>query len=97
VVPGATTEYLVEVWPIGHVFRAGHRILIKVHAPPSVDSYYAYAPRSAPGINTVLHGSLAPSRVMLPLVPLRGVHLGPPLACGAQEGVRCVPPGDALY
>jgi uncharacterized protein len=90
VTPGQTYEYLVEVWPVGHVFRAGHRISVKVHAPPFVDSYYAYVPRSAPGVNTILQGPDTPSRIMLPMVPLHGVRLGPPLACGAQEAVRCV-------
>ena len=90
ITPGQTYEYLVEVWPVGHVFRAGHRISVKVHAPPFVDSFYAYVPRSAPGVNTILHGPDTPSRVMLPMVPLAGVGLGPPLPCGAQEAVRCV-------
>ena len=90
--PGETNEYLVEVWPVGHVFRAGHRIVVKVHAPPFVDSYYAYVPRSAPGVNTVLHGADHPSRIMLPMVPVPS--LGPEVACGAQEEVRCVPPGE---
>jgi len=92
VVPGETNEYLVEVWPVGHVFRAGHRIVVKVHAPPFVDSYYAYVPRSAPGVNTVLHGSDHPSRIMLPVVPAPALGTEP--ACGAQEAVRCVPPGQ---
>lgn len=90
ITPGQTYEYLVEVWPVGHVFRAGHSISVKVHAPPLVDSYYAYVPRSAPGVNTVLQGPDTPSRIMLPMVPLAGVGLGPPLPCGAQEAVRCV-------
>ena len=49
-------EYLVEVWPVGHVFRAGHRIAVKVHAPPLIDSFYVYVPRTLPGINTILSG-----------------------------------------
>jgi uncharacterized protein len=90
ITPGQTYEYLVEVWPVGHVFRAGHSISVKVHAPPFVDSYYAYVSRSAPGVNTVLQGPDTPSRIMLPMVPLTGVQLGSPLPCGAQEAVRCV-------
>jgi len=90
IVPGQTYEYTVEVFPVGHVLRPGHSLLVKVHAPPFVDSYYAYAPRSAPGVNTILHGPSTPSRVMLPFVPLTGVNLGPELACGAHEAVRCV-------
>jgi putative CocE/NonD family hydrolase len=90
VTPGQTYEYLVEVWPVGHVFRAGHRVSVKVHTPPFVDSFYAYVPRSAPGVNTVLQGPETPSRIMLPMVPLTGVQLDPPLPCGAQEAVRCI-------
>jgi len=94
VTPGQTNEYLVEVFPIGHVFRAGHRILLKVHAPPFVDSYYAYAPRSAPGVNTIVEAPGTASRIMLPMVPLDGVQLGPELPCGAQEAVRCIAEPD---
>lgn len=92
IVPGETNEYLVEVWPVGHVFRPGHRLVIKVHAPPFVDSYYAYVPRSAPGVNTVLHGADHPSRIMLPVVPVP--PLGPEVPCGQQEAVRCIPAGQ---
>jgi putative CocE/NonD family hydrolase len=89
ITPGETYEYLVEVWPVGHVFRPGHRLMVKVHAPPFVDSYYAYVPRSAPGANTILHGPDVPSRLMFPVVPVP--ELGAELPCGAQEAVRCVP------
>jgi predicted acyl esterase len=51
ITPGQTYEYLVEVWPVGHVFRVGHRMSVKMHAPPFVDSFYAHVPRSAPGVN----------------------------------------------
>jgi predicted acyl esterase len=48
ITPGQTYEFLVEVWPVGHVFRAGHRISVKIHAPPFVDSFYAYVPAARP-------------------------------------------------
>jgi uncharacterized protein len=92
ITPGDVNEYLVEVWPVGHVFRPGHRIMIKVHAPPLVDSYYVYVPRSLPGVNTILHSDEYPSRIMLPMVPVP--ELGPEIACGAQEAVRCVAAGQ---
>lgn len=91
ILPLATVEYLIEIWPVGHVFRPGHRIGVKLHAPPFVDSYYAYVPRTLPTLNTVLHGVAFPSRIMLPVVPTPA--LGAELPCGAQEAVRCVPPG----
>jgi putative CocE/NonD family hydrolase len=88
--PGAVYEYLVEVFPVGHVFRPGHRLLVKISAPPILDSFYAYVPKTTPGINTVFHTPAQPSRLVLPLVPLAGAGLGPALACGAQEAVRCI-------
>jgi putative CocE/NonD family hydrolase len=93
ITPLATTEYLIEVFPVGHVFRPGHRIAVKIHAPPFVDSYYVYLPRTAPGVNTIMPGSY----ITLPMVPLDGVTLGPELACGQQEAVRCVAdPGEPV-
>ena len=93
ITPGQTTEYLIEVFPVGHVFRPGHRILVKIHAPPFVDSYYIYIPRTAPSVNTIMPGS----HITLPMVPLTGVTLGPELPCGAQEAVRCIQdPGEPV-
>jgi putative CocE/NonD family hydrolase len=90
ITPAAVTEYLVEVFPVGHVFRPGHRLLVKISAPPILDSYYAYVPKVAPSVNTVFHTVAQPSRLTLPVVPLTGANLGPALACGAQEAVRCI-------
>ena len=89
--PGAPVEYLVEVFPVGHVFRTGHRIVVNVTTPPVSDSLYAYIPKRAPAVNTVLNGGAHASRITLPVVSLDGVALGPELACGTQEAVRCAP------
>jgi putative CocE/NonD family hydrolase len=91
ITPAAVNQYLVEVFPVGHVFRPGHRLLVKISAPPILDSFYAYVPKVTPSVNTVFHTAARPSRLMLPVVPLTGVTLGPELACGAQEAVRCIP------
>ena len=88
VMPGQAETYVVEVFPVGHVFRPGHRIVVLVHSPPLVDSYYAYIPTRAPaGVNTLLTGV---SKLTLPVVPTP--KLGIELACGKQESVRCIPP-----
>lgn len=88
--PLATNEYLVEVFPVGHVLRPGHRLMVKISAPPILDSFYAYAPKTLPGVNTVFHTATQPSRLTLPIVPLTNAGLGPELPCGAQEAVRCI-------
>ncbi|HVF11643.1 MAG TPA: CocE/NonD family hydrolase C-terminal non-catalytic domain-containing protein, partial [Actinomycetota bacterium] len=91
VTPGTVTEYLVEVFPVGHVVRAGHKLQVKVQAPSRVDSYYAYVPKAAPGINTLHFSATRPSRITLPFVGLpTGISGSTPPACGAQEAVRCV-------
>ena len=55
VTPGAVNEYLVEVFPVGHVLRTGHRLMVKISAPPVIDSFYAYVPKVAPTVNTLHH------------------------------------------
>ena len=88
--PGRVYQYLVEVFPLGHVFRPGHRLVVKIHTPPAVDSYYAYVPKRPAGVNTLYHDADRPSHLTLPVVSLAGVRLGPePRPCTLQE-VRCV-------
>jgi uncharacterized protein len=90
ITPGEVVEYLVEVFPIGHVLRPGHRLAVEVKTPPAVDSFYVYVPRRIPAINTLWHDAARPSRVVLPVVPLGGQDLGEPVPCGRQQQVRCV-------
>jgi putative CocE/NonD family hydrolase len=91
ITPLTVYNYLVEIWPIGHIFRPGHRLLVKVMAPPLTDSYYAYAPQRAPSVNSVFHEPELASRITVALVPLTGIKLGPELGCGEQVAVRCLP------
>jgi putative CocE/NonD family hydrolase len=88
--PGAVYEYLVEIFPFGHVFRPGHRLIVKIHTPPAADSFYAYVAKRPVGLNTVLHDAEHPSSLMLPFVPLDGVQLGPEPAPCSLEDIRCV-------
>jgi putative CocE/NonD family hydrolase len=88
--PGKIYEYLVEIFPFGHVFRPGHKLIVKIHAPPLVDSYYAYIPKRPVGVNTLYFGGKTPSKLMLPFVPLNGIDLkAEPKPC-TLEDIRCV-------
>ena len=90
ITPGGTYRYLVEIFPFGHVFRPGHKMIVKITTPPAVDSYYAYVPKRFPGVNTVLHEGKTASSLMLPFVPLNGVRLkAAPKPCSLED-VRCV-------
>jgi predicted acyl esterase len=88
--PGANYRYLVEIFPFGHVFRPGHKMIVKIHTPPQADSYYAYIAKRPAGINTLYHDAENPSSLMLPFVPLNGVELKvAPKSCQLED-VRCV-------
>lgn len=88
VTPGEPVEYLVEIFPVGHVFRAGHRIMVKVMAPPRADSYYAYVQRTPPAVNTIAHDSAHLSRITLPVIP--NAPVGPVLPECTVDNVRCI-------
>lgn len=83
-------RYEIEVFPLGHVFRAGHRLLLRVTTPPAADSIAFYIPTTPPGVNQIYHDAEHPSSILLPIVPLPA--LGAPLGCGQQIGLeRCNP------
>jgi len=90
ITPGATYRYLIEIFPVGHIFRPGHRLVVKIHTPPLADSFYVYVPRRQPGVNTVLHDAEHPSSLMLPFVDLEKVDLGPAREMCALDAIRCV-------
>ncbi|HZT66964.1 MAG TPA: CocE/NonD family hydrolase [Acidimicrobiales bacterium] len=93
VTPGQVVRYEIEVFPVGHVFRPGHRLLLRVTAPPASDSLNFYTPTTPPAVDTIFHDAAHPSSVLLPFIPLDGTTLGPALPCGAQVGLeRCGAP-----
>jgi len=92
--PGVPENYFVEVWPVAHVFRPGHRLVVIVTAPPAVDSDYAFAVQTSQpvSVNTLIYNDEShPSRVTLPVVPATDVTglgaTGP--GCPGYWQVRC--------
>ena len=60
ITPNQVYKYLVEVFPLSHVLRKGHRLVVKIHTPPASDSFYAYVPKRPVGFNTILHVRCVP-------------------------------------
>lgn len=91
IVPAEINEYLVEIFPVAHIFRPGHTILIKVMAPPAVDSQYSYTPGTPPvTVNTLYFSPTQLTRVTLPVLQPPGFTVdasGP--ECGEYNSVRC--------
>jgi uncharacterized protein len=91
VAPGEVVDYLIDVFPVGHVFLPGHELVVKVHAPPLDDNDYAYVQKTLPGVNTLHFGGDTPSRLMLPLIPMSEVQgFQPPAGPCAYVSMRCV-------
>ena len=59
----------VEVFPFGHLLRAGSRLRVWVEAPTFLPQLWAFTPTPAPTQVTVLHDADHPSRLVLPRVP----------------------------
>ena len=92
--PGEPVDYKVEVWPVAHVFRPGHQLVVVVTAPPAVDSDYAFAAQTTQpvSVNTVFYDDPKyPSSITLPVVPVGEIEdLGPTEpGCGDYWQVRC--------
>ncbi|HEX2084777.1 MAG TPA: CocE/NonD family hydrolase [Solirubrobacteraceae bacterium] len=92
VTPGQPVEYLIDVFPFGHVFQPGHELVVKVSAPPADDNDWMYVAKAPPGVNTLHFGGATPSRLMLPVVPMRYVADYEPVEgqCPYQS-MRCLP------
>jgi hypothetical protein len=88
---GEPQRYEIEIYPLGHVFRPGHELVLQLHAPPPNDplSIGTYAPATAPGVVDVLSDAKHRSSVLLPVLP----KLPPkwkPATCADVAGELCL-------
>jgi putative CocE/NonD family hydrolase len=67
--PGAPVLARLEVFPFGHVFRAGSRLRVWVESPTVLPQLWAFAPFPTPARVTILHDAEHPSQIVLPVVP----------------------------
>lgn len=93
VTPLAIERYTIEIFPLGHVFRTGHRILIQIHTPPMTDGLWGYTPSHQPALVTVYHDAEHPSFVQLPVVtPDAPISDVTPADCRVPGGFPCSAP-----
>lgn len=94
--PGVPHEFAIEVFPVGHVFRPGHRLLLRVSPPPRADRVtrhgdgnpaYEYESAPPPGSVTILRDREHPSSVLVPLLPELPPIADPPPKPGEQNGI----------
>jgi putative CocE/NonD family hydrolase len=91
ILPGKVYRYDIEVWPLAHLLREGHRLVVRIHSPPATDGIWSYEPLDTPGVNTIHRSSEYPSSVLFPLQEWpENEPLPPKQDCGQPEGYRCV-------
>jgi hypothetical protein len=90
--PARVQNYLIDIFPVGHVFLPGHKLVAKIHAPPADDNDYNYIQKTLPGANTLHFGPATPTKLMLPMVPLSDVrgYEAPQGQC-PYASMRCLP------
>jgi predicted acyl esterase len=98
-VPGEPYRFEIEVFPVGHVFRAGHQLAVRISQPPLVDPVpitsgrwesYTYESALPPGTVTILRDAEHPSSILLPVLPDLPPLSDEPLPPGSQAGIQGV-------
>ncbi len=89
-VPSVPSALRVEVFPFGHVFRAGSKIRITVAAPHVQADLWGFTALPVPAQNTIHTGGVTGSSLVLPLIPAETAQAGLP-ACGGIHVVRNQP------
>ncbi|HUR68032.1 MAG TPA: CocE/NonD family hydrolase [Candidatus Thermoplasmatota archaeon] len=87
--PGEPTRLDIEIFALGHAFRAGSRIQLVVEAPNNIPELWGFTNEPVPAVNLVWHDAEHPSALKLPV--LAGVHAPTPLpGCGSLIRQSCV-------
>jgi uncharacterized protein len=96
-IPNEPARLDIQVWPVAHLFRAGHRLRVEVRAVPASDfvgQSYDYATLPAGADVSVLHDAAHPSSVLIPFVNTIPAVADAGPGCGGQTGIFCI--GDAV-
>jgi uncharacterized protein len=69
--PGEVYRFDIEVFPVGHVFKKGHRIRLELSNgdSPMTEGLFNHFYGLKAGTDTVHHDAASPSHLVLPLVP----------------------------
>jgi putative CocE/NonD family hydrolase len=90
-VPGEPSLLRVEIFPFGHVVRAGSRLRVWIEAPTILPELWSFVPTPEVTQNTVLHDEAHPSALVLPVVPNDAERAATLPACGTLIRQPCRP------
>jgi uncharacterized protein len=86
---GTFTPVRVELFPMGHPFRAGSRIRLTIDAPGNNRPVWAFETISDGETVTVAHDAAHPSALVLSVLPGVDVPKPAPPACGSLRSQPC--------
>jgi putative CocE/NonD family hydrolase len=102
-VPGKPTFMRFAVFPFDYVFRAGSRIRLVIDTP-SQSGGWNFEPLTDAGVNSILHDSKHPSRIVVGIVPAARARAGYPACdtllnqpCRADAFTASDPPGELRW
>jgi uncharacterized protein len=89
--PQEIIDYKIEIFPLGYIFRPGHRILIQIHTPPILEKIWGYTPsHHQPAAVQVHHSKDHPSWIQWPVVKTDKPIPASETPCPLQGGFYCV-------
>jgi putative CocE/NonD family hydrolase len=90
--PNEIVDYKIEIFPLGYIFRPGHRILIQIHTPPILEKIWGYTPtHHQPAAVMVHHSAERPSWIQWPVVKTDKAIPDSETPCPLQGGFFCAP------
>jgi len=91
--PGEPTPMRLEIFPFGHLFRAGSRIRVWVEGPKFLPELWGFAALPVPATNLVYHDAAHPSSLALAVLPSLAVPAADQSlpACGSVIRQPCRP------
>jgi uncharacterized protein len=90
--PNEIINYKLEIFPLGYIFRPGHRILIQIHTPPVFEKIWGYTPSHQPAAVTVHHDAENQSWIQWPVVETDQPIPAGDTPCPLPGGFFCAPP-----
>jgi predicted acyl esterase len=100
VTPHQPYRFDIQIFTVGHVFRPGHKLVLRLSRPPlgdpigvtrSGEPSYQYDSDRPPGVVKVLHNAEHPSSLLLPILPALPPVSPDPVPLDKQAGIQAAP------
>jgi uncharacterized protein len=91
-IAGHPTLARVEIFPFGHVFRAGSKLRMSIQAPNILPDLWGFAALPAPAVNTIYTSGFYPSSIALPRIAGRSAPTAYPACTLRNQPCRPIAP-----